>query len=56
MVKKALKQDGIGIWFNHPLMANLDVAHCPPIISHKGVKNITVLLLLSAMYTGVLLI
>ena len=37
-------------------MANLDMAPWPPIIGHKGVNNITVQLLLSAMYTGVPLV
>ena len=50
MVNKALKQDCRDL-AQLRLMANLDITPCPPIISHKGVNNITVQLLLSAMYT-----
>ena len=53
MVKKALKQDCRDL-ANYPLMANLDVAPCPPVIDHKlKVNNIIVQSLLSTMYTGV---
>ena len=52
MVKKALKQDCRDL----AQLANLDITPCPPIIDHKEVNNITVQLLLSAMYTGVPLI
>ena len=43
-----------GQFFPPVLMANLDVAPCPPVIGHKlKVNNIIVQSLLSTMYTGV---
>ena len=55
MVKKHSDKT-VGIWLNHPLMANVDVAPTHQLSVIKGSTTLTVQLLLSAMYTGVPLI